>query len=118
MRTALAASDGFVSAQTVHAMLQDSGESAALATVYRRLQALASAGDADTLLSADGETLYRLCGADAHHHHLVCRSCGLTVEVEGNVVERWVDQVAAEHGFSEAGHTLEVLGVCASCSSR
>jgi Fur family ferric uptake transcriptional regulator len=92
------------------------GSAIGLATVYRRLQALASTGEADTLISPEGETLYRLCGADDHHHHLVCRSCGLTVEVGGRAVERWVEQIAAEHGFSETGHTVEVLGVCAGCA--
>jgi Fur family ferric uptake transcriptional regulator len=117
VRTALAAAGGFSSAQAVHAAMREAGESVALATVYRRLQSLASSGEADTLITADGETLYRLCGADTHHHHLVCRSCGLTVEVGGTAVERWVEQVAAEHGFSDTGHTVEVLGVCADCAS-
>jgi Fur family ferric uptake transcriptional regulator len=116
VRTALAGAGGFSSAQAVHAAMREAGESVALATVYRRLQALTSSGEADTLISPDGETLYRLCGADTHHHHLVCRFCGLTVEVGGATVERWVEQVAAEHGFSDPGHTVEVLGVCASCT--
>ena len=68
------------------------------------------------LRSGDGEAAYRRCSG-THHHHLVCRSCGATVEVEGPAVERWADAVAAEHGYAEVSHTLEVFGVCGSCRS-
>jgi Fur family ferric uptake transcriptional regulator len=69
--------------------------------------------------TADGETTYRLCGASAerkHHHHLVCRSCGHTVEIEGRAVERWAQDVAGKNGFTEVEHTLEVFGRCADCA--
>jgi Fur family ferric uptake transcriptional regulator len=59
---------------------------------------------------------YRQCSA-GHHHHLVCRHCGRTVEVEGPTVERWADRVAGEHGFTDVAHTLEIFGTCDECSS-
>jgi Fur family ferric uptake transcriptional regulator len=45
----------------------------------------------------------------------VCRSCGATVEVDGPAVERWADRVAAEHGYDDVSHTLEIFGRCATC---
>jgi Fur family ferric uptake transcriptional regulator len=62
-----------------------------------------------------GETLYRRCSV-GHHHHLVCRGCGRAVEVDGPAVERWADRVAAEHGFADVSHTLEIVGTCAECA--
>ena len=47
----------------------------------------------DSLLRADGETLYRRCVGESHHHHLVCRRCGAAVEVAGPAVERWAESV-------------------------
>ena len=41
----------------------------------------------DMLRVDDGEARYRLCASDDHHHHLVCRECGRTVEIEGPAVE-------------------------------
>jgi len=108
--------DGFRSAQQVHDLLRQSGESVGLTTVYRCLQALAAAGDVDLLINDDGETVYRKCGA-AHHHHLVCRQCGRTVEIAGPAVESWADQVAGQHGFTDVSHTLELFGLCAECSA-
>lgn len=112
--TCLERFDDFRSAQEIHALLRDGGERVGLATVYRTLQALADSGEVDLLRSEEGEALYRRCSA-SHHHHLVCRACGRTVEVEGPAVERWAGAVAREHGFSDVAHTLELFGTCSDC---
>jgi Fur family ferric uptake transcriptional regulator len=106
--------DDFRSAQDIHEMLRKSGSGVGLSTVYRTLQALADGGEVDLLRTEEGEALYRRCSG-RHHHHLVCRSCGRTVEVEGPTVERWADTVAEEHGFRDVSHTLEIFGTCPSC---
>jgi Fur family transcriptional regulator, ferric uptake regulator len=108
--------DGFRSAQELHALLRERGDGVGLATVYRTLQRLADAGEVDVLRMDDGETLYRRCSR-GHHHHLVCRFCGRTVEVEGAAVERWAETVAGRHGFRDVSHTLEVFGTCAACTA-
>jgi len=107
--------DDFRSAQEIHDILRHRGDPVGLSTVYRTLQALADAGEVDVLRNLDGESVYRRCST-GHHHHLVCRSCGRTVEVEGPTVERWATRTATEHGFTEVSHTLEVFGTCAACA--
>ncbi len=109
--------DDFRSAQEIHELLGRSGEHVGLSTVYRTLQALAESEEVDVLRTADGEALYRRCST-SHHHHLVCRSCGRTVEVEGPTVERWTRAIAAEHGFADVQHSLEIFGTCAGCAGR
>ncbi len=116
VRDALAASDEFVSAQSLHQSLRAEGSSVGLATVYRALAALAEDGEADALQSG-GEVLYRAC-TPSHHHHLICRRCGRTVELEAAAVERWAGQVAAEHGFVEPEHVVDIFGLCAECAAR
>lgn len=108
--------DGFRSAQEIHAILAVAGEKVGLSTVYRTLQVLADAEEIDALRADDGETLYRRCST-GHHHHLVCRSCGRTVEVEGPTVESWADRIAEENGYADVAHTLEIFGTCSSCRS-
>jgi Fur family ferric uptake transcriptional regulator len=112
--SALQSIEDFRSAQDIHELLRRSGENVGLSTVYRTLQALADGGEVDMLRTEDGEAVYRRCSA-AHHHHLVCRVCGRTVEVEGPTVERWADGVAGEHGFVDVSHTLEIFGTCPDC---
>ena len=119
MKDALCAANGFCSAQDVYAVLRAQGEAVGLSTVYRHLQAFVDEGLVDVIHTPEGETTYRFCGSSeqGHHHHLVCRTCGRTVEIEGRVVERWAGAVAAEHGFTEVGHTVELFGTCADCSA-
>ncbi len=104
----------FRSAQEVHEALRATGDNVGLSTVYRALQAMADAGEIDMLRSEAGEAVYRRCSG-SHHHHLVCRTCGATVEVEGPAVERWTRAVAEEHGYADVSHTLEIFGTCARC---
>jgi Fur family ferric uptake transcriptional regulator len=106
--------EDFRSAQEIHALLASQGDQVGLSTVYRTLQGLADAGEIDALRTESGESIYRRCSA-THHHHLVCRSCGATVEVEGPTVEKWTRSIAAAHGYRDVSHTLEIFGTCNSC---
>lgn len=106
--------DDFRSAQDIHDLLRRAGDNVGLSTVYRTLQALADGGEVDVLRTEDGEALYRRC-SERHHHHLVCRDCGRTVEVAGPTVEAWADGIASEHGFADVSHTMEIFGTCPSC---
>lgn len=107
---------GFVSAQALFARLRDEGSTISLATVYRALTDLVGEGQADSLLSPEGENLYRACVSGEHHHHLICRACGATVEIDAAPVEDWAKQVAAANGFSKAQHVVDVFGLCADCT--
>lgn len=118
VRAALSVNEGFRSAQDIYADLRSGGSKIGLTTVYRALQSLSESGDVDTLRTDDGESVYRACESSGHHHHLVCRSCGRTVEVSGPAVERWAETVATQHGFTGVTHTLEVFGTCPECSAR
>lgn len=117
VRTALSDARGFVSAQDLHASLRDDNTGIGLATVYRALATLAASGEADQLQSPDGEAIYRACSSDGHHHHLICRSCGLTVEIQASDVEEWAHRTAAANGFTQAEHIVDIFGVCATCSA-
>jgi Fur family ferric uptake transcriptional regulator len=110
-------SENFRSAQDIHAELRAAGETVGLTTVYRHLALLTEEGRLDALQTADGELVYRRCHSDQHHHHVVCRQCGRGTEVELPDLERWAESTAAELGYSDVSHTVEIFGVCADCRS-
>ncbi len=120
---ALSAADGFLTAQALYDELRGQGASVGLTTVYRHLRRLAEDGAVDVVVRPDGEAAYRRCGsgasgeAEQHHHHLVCRTCGFSVEVEGPEVESWTQRVATDAGFTDVSHTLEIFGECGRHSS-
>lgn len=111
----LDANDEFLSAQQLHETLRARGDTIGLATVYRTLQALAQGGEVDVLRGDDGEAMYRRCARREHHHHLVCRSCGRAVEIDGPTVEAWASAMGSTHGFTDIEHTVELWGTCAAC---
>ena len=103
----------FVSAQELHRQMNDDGVVIGLATVYRRLNALAAAGAADTI-RLGGQQMFRICEDNEHHHHLVCERCGRTVEIEPPD-ESWVNDIAQRYGYTVNSHTVEVFGLCPKC---
>lgn len=107
--------DQFRTASQIHDELRHLGEGIGLTTVYRTLQMMADAEQLDSIRTDDGETAYRRC-SDGHHHHLVCRSCGRTVEVEGPAIETWTSEIASANGFVDVQHHLEIFGLCRDCS--
>ncbi|WP_299035363.1 Fur family transcriptional regulator [uncultured Pseudokineococcus sp.] len=115
VQESLAGTDAFVSAQDLYASMREQGNPIGLATVYRALQNMVEDDEVDVLRTDDGEAVYRRC-SPSHHHHLVCRRCGRTVEVEGPDVESWASTVAAAHGFTAPDHVVEVFGTCADCT--
>jgi len=113
LRRALERTAGFISAQELHQSLREEGSSIGLATVYRTLGALVDDGSVD-YLALDGEKLYRVC-SPGHHHHLICRECGHTTEIEAGAVETWAREVAAEHGYVQPRHVVDIFGTCPDC---
>jgi len=111
---ALTSQENFRSAQEIHALLTANGETIGLSTVYRNLTEMFEARDVDMIIGTDGESQYRLCSND-HHHHLTCTRCGLAIEITGEALEVWAKQVGIDNGFTEIAHTLEITGVCRDC---
>jgi len=119
-RAVLAVLDGattFLSAQDIHAQLRAGGSSVGLTSVYRALQSLTDDAAVDVLRTPQGEATFRRCDSAVHHHHLVCRVCGATVEVEAPGLERWLAGVARTHGYVVERHTLELVGICPRCTA-
>ncbi len=109
----LAGAAHFQTAQQVYDALRGAGATVSLPTVYRTLAAMAEAGDLDVRSEA-GQSAYRRCSPD-HHHHLVCRGCGRTEELAADPVEDWAAGVAVQYGFSEVSHVTEISGLCPDC---
>lgn len=115
IQDALRKASAFRSAQQLHEDLRADGRRVGLTTVYRELQDLSAAGRIDALVGPEGDTIYRLCASRDHHHHLVCRSCGASVEVASEEIEAWAERTSRAHGFSDVAHTLELYGLCVRC---
>lgn len=88
-----------------------------LVTVYRTLDALTREGLAQPVMLEPGQTRFELTDAGAHHHHLVCISCGTIWRLDKCDL-RPFNRAAGATGFEVTGHRLELLGLCGRCQSK
>jgi Fur family transcriptional regulator, ferric uptake regulator len=104
-------------AQGLHRRLAARRKRVGLATVYRALHDLSEAGLIDSLAHGGAEACYRLCSPQ-HHHHLFCYECHRVVELTDCRLGEWLGRAGAAAGFVVTDHTLEAVGLCASCRYR
>jgi Fur family ferric uptake transcriptional regulator len=87
-----------------------------LQAVYEALHALTAAGLVRRIEPAGGPPRYEGRIGD-NHHHLVCRSCGVVVDVDCAVGEAPCLTPADDRGFSLDEAEVIYWGLCADCST-
>jgi Fur family transcriptional regulator, ferric uptake regulator len=85
------------------------------ATVFRTLDLLAEQGALERLDLPNGEHAYVACAPQDHHHHVVCRNCGASAEVDDNGLQAVVREIGAQSGYRIEDHRLELYGLCPKC---
>jgi Fur family transcriptional regulator, ferric uptake regulator len=115
---ALAAADAPLSIP----QLRDRDRSLAQSSTYRNLTELERAGVVHRIVTADEFSRYELAeDLTEHHHHLICSRCGdvrdFTVPPAlEHDLDRALDRIAGEHGFTADNHRLDLVGTCATCA--
>lgn len=94
-----------LTAEEVYRELLEQGDDIALATVYRVLNQFESAGIVCRHHFEGGQSVYELA-QEGHHDHMVCMETGRVIEFESPEIERLQEQIAAEHGYELADHSL------------
>ena len=82
--------------------------------VYDNLRALAEAGLVRRIEPAGSPARYEARVGD-NHHHLVCRRCGATRDVDCVVGARPCLQPSTDHGFAIDEAEVTFWGVCPDC---
>jgi len=86
------------------------------ATIFRSLDVLADLGVVERLDLPTGDHAFVAC-EPAHHHHIVCSSCGRSTGVDDHGLERVADAIARSTGYRIDNHRLELFGVCPACQA-
>jgi Fur family ferric uptake transcriptional regulator len=84
------------------------------ATAFRSLDVLADLGIIERLDLPSGGHAFVAC-EPAHHHHVVCSSCGRSAGVADHGLERIARAIGRETGFRVDTHRLELFGLCPAC---
>ena len=106
---------------TVPEMVDGGAPDLAVSSAYRNLTVLIEAGAVHRLPGSDEFARFELAeGLAAHHHHLLCASCGAVADVDSNprrekALADAARVAAEESGFEVTGHRIDLLGLCADC---
>jgi Fur family ferric uptake transcriptional regulator len=115
--SALARARRTVSAQELYDSLRGEHPLLGRATVFRTLDFLVENGLAQRFEAEGHVHVYTSCAAN-HHHHLVCRLCGTTTEIDDTAVNQLIDAVRGGYGFALDHDALDFYGTCAACAAK
>lgn len=83
------------------------------ATVYRTLNFLTRQGIILAAHVGSGQLVYEL--ADHAHHHLICRKCGDTHEIDHSLLEDLYQQFQTKTGYQIDSIHVTFFGLCPGC---
>lgn len=88
------------------------------ASVYRTLELFDRLGLTTTIIRGWTPFTELAEPFKAHHHHIVCETCGRVVEIENDTLEDVLSLIAKRHDFTLTKHVVELTGTCAECQSN
>jgi Fur family ferric uptake transcriptional regulator len=85
-------------------------------TVYRTLEFLADNHLAMAAHVGNGKLVYEIAGRN--HHHLICSSCGKSVEVDHAALRRAYRQMESTTGYERITSHSTFFGLCPACQKE
>ncbi len=86
-------------------------------TVYRVLSDLGGVGLVAESRLSPGDTVFEWI-SQSNHHHLQCTSCGRTLPLDDELVQKFIDQVHERHGFHVNATHLVLSGIEHDCPAE
>lgn len=108
--------EGPLAAQELCKVVERADPSIGRATVFRTLQSLQEAGIVEHVTLVGNQVAYLLCAIAGHHHHLVCRHCGVFSDLPEAEVAPFLTRVEKASGFTVDHATFNVYGRCSACA--
>ena len=114
---ALAHGDGHMTAEAIFDQVKMHTRVINIATVYRTLDMLVEAGLVNRSHLPDGRLVYATY-QHGPHLHLVCRSCGYSVDADSGLLWSFVEQVKEQYQFIADWQHLSLQGICQECHAK
>lgn len=87
------------------------------ATVFRSLEIFESLRLVERVHLVRSDHAYVVCDPAHHHHHLVCESCGRSIEVTDVGIGPIAKAIEERTGYRVDAHRLELFGTCPACQA-
>ncbi len=86
-------------------------------TVYRALDRMAAAGKISVSDIGQGAVVYEVVNEHSHHH-LVCQNCKQISELDHQLVEQFLGEVANRSAYQITTNHLVIFGICPECQAE
>ena len=109
---------------TIEQLLKLSKGRLAQSTLYRVINDLRDFGLITEFTTPENTIVVELNTEDAtHHHHIFCENCGSIIDIKLDTqleadLEKEVRKIEGKYSLSIQEHSLELLGLCASCNNN
>jgi len=114
---ALSGFPGIFSVGDLQRHLAKSNPDLGRATLFRAIDLFVRLGVLEKVHREAGEDGYTV-GVTGHHHHLICRICGDIRHIDFCPIQKDIDDLVLQEGFSDSVHRFEIEGVCAICREK
>ncbi|HEY3282226.1 MAG TPA: Fur family transcriptional regulator [Armatimonadota bacterium] len=111
---ALHAAEGHIDAETLWEQMVRRFPTISLSTVYRTLESLRDLGAATETDLGLGRVQYHLA-SHGDHHHLLCRQCGVVLDLPSEELAPLRQRLLARYGFDLGVNHLALRGLCSGC---
>jgi Fur family ferric uptake transcriptional regulator len=107
-----------LSVDELHRLVKKRDPKIGVTTVYRTLKLLTECGLASEVAFHDGVTRYEHQHNRRSHHHMVCTTCGSSVEFFSPEVDNIEQEIGRQFRYDTRRHTFQIYGVCEDCTKK
>ncbi len=108
-------SEGHFDADELYISLKQSGKKVSRATVYNTLELLLDSGLVLKFRYGENQSRYEKIHGRAHHHHLICLSCGEIIEFTNEKFQKLATEACEKNKFKPSTTSFQVYGTCERC---
>lgn len=107
-----------LSTEELHRLVQKRDPKIGFTTVYRTLKLFSECGLASEVAFHDGIARYEHQHNRRSHHHMVCTTCGSSVEFFSPEVDKAEQEIGKKFKYETTRHTFQIYGLCEECRKK
>jgi len=107
--------EGHLSADQLVDLIRGEDARISRATIYRTLQWMVDAGIARKVDFGEGRFRFEHSYRHPRHFHLICKTCGQSLEFLSSDIESIIEEVASARRFEPGQSVVQIFGTCESC---
>ena len=101
--------------EDLHYMLRDERKDVSIATIYRTIPYLLQAGLIRRSMCDEQKEKYEHIYGHPNHLHIHCIACDRLVEQSDPALERSLEEIADNNGFTIRDYMVSIKGLCSLC---